>query len=270
MKTVLKYPGSKWSSAEWIIDNFPDGYENMTYLEPCFGSGAVFFNKNRSKIETINDVDQNVVNLFRVVRDHPQVINDLIRFTPWSREEYKLSYEQTEDEIEKARRFLVRCWQAIGTKTSDITGWSNNIKPVDSGSSRWSRLEESISMTATRLKSDGMYLVQIENMDMFELIRRYSKPYVFIYIDPPYLLNTRSKRIYKHELTNEDHIELLKLINEHKGPVMISGYDSDLYNSHLEGWYKDTKPTRCEMGKDAIEVIWMNYKPKPKQLRLEI
>lgn len=136
MNTVLKYPGSKWSTADWIISNFPTGYEKMTYLDPFFGSGAVFFNKNRSKIETINDLDESVVNLFRVIREHPEQLSKLIEFTPWSRQEYRNSYKSTGDSIEDARRFLVSCWQAIGTKTSDISGWSNNIKPTDSGISR--------------------------------------------------------------------------------------------------------------------------------------
>lgn len=270
MRALLKYPGSKWSSADWIIDHFPDEYEKMTYLEPFFGSGAVFFNKNRSKIETINDIDKNVVNLFKVIRDHPKVLQDLIRFTPWSRDEYLASYEQTDDSFESARRFLVRCWQAMGTKTSDKTGWSNNIKPCDSGSSRWARLEELISETADRLKSVNLNLVQIENMDAFELIKRYNHKYVFIYLDPPYLLSTRSKRIYAHEMNEQDHIELLKLIKSHKGPVMISGYESDLYTEHLEGWYVERKISRTTLGKEAVEVIWMNYRPKPDQIKFEI
>jgi DNA adenine methylase len=71
MNTILKYPGSKWSTAQWIISNFPEGYQKMTYLEPYMGSLAVLFNKNRSVIETINDLDGNVVNLFKVIRDRP-------------------------------------------------------------------------------------------------------------------------------------------------------------------------------------------------------
>ena len=84
MSTVLKYPGSKWSTAQWIISNFPPRYEKMTYLEPFFGSGAIFFNKNRSSVETINDLDSGVVNLFKVIREHPEELARLVDFTPWS------------------------------------------------------------------------------------------------------------------------------------------------------------------------------------------
>lgn len=108
MAAILKYPGSKWRMASWVIDHFPNNYQSMTYLEPFFGSGSIFFNKERSRIETINDIDSNVFNLFTVVRDHPQELADAIKKTPWSREEYLQSYNDAEDCVEKARRFLVR------------------------------------------------------------------------------------------------------------------------------------------------------------------
>lgn len=231
----------------------------MTYLEPFFGSGAMFFNKNRSKIETINDLDNSVVNLFKVIREHPEELSKLIEFTPWSRQEYKQAYELTGDSIEDARRFLVRCWQAIGTKTSDICGWSNNIKPIDSGLSRWSKIETNIIMAAKRLKNNGLNLVQIENMPAVDLIKRYNRPYVFIYCDPPYVLTTRSGRIYKCEMSNEEHVELLTTLKQHTGPVMISGYMNDLYKEMLSDWNVKTNKSNCEMGKSATEVIWMNY-----------
>jgi DNA adenine methylase len=268
MKTVLKYPGSKWSTAQWIISNFPAGYEKMTYLEPFFGSGAVFFNKNRSAIETINDLDGNVVNLFKVIRENPEELARLIEFTPWSREEYQNSYAMTGDSLEDARRFLVRCWQAIGTKTSDISGWSNNIKPGDSGISRCERLSDSIIYTSERLKSQKLKLVQIENMPARELIPRYKRPYVFIYCDPPYVLSTRSGRIYACEMTDQDHVELLELLLQHPGPVMISGYMNDIYKDMLQGWTVVTNKSQCEMGKSATEVIWMNYEPPAQQMSL--
>ncbi|MGE5328090.1 MAG: DNA adenine methylase [Deltaproteobacteria bacterium] len=268
MNTVLKYPGSKWSTAEWIISNFPEDYEKMTYLEPFFGSGAVFFNKKRSEIETLNDLDDNVVNLFKVIRDFPEEFKRLIEYTPWSRKEYRSSYEKTGTSLEDARRFLVRCWMAIGTKTSDISGWSNNIKPGDSGISRWERLPGSIDDASKRLKSQKRRLVQIENMKACELIPRYNRPYVFIYCDPPYVLNTRSGRIYAKEMTDQDHIELLKVLLQHSGPVMISGYDSDLYEEYLQGWRKETRISQCEFGKKAKEVIWMNYESAVEQLRI--
>ncbi|MGI8375834.1 DNA adenine methylase, partial [Bacillus velezensis] len=105
---ILHYPGSKWSMTDWIISHMP---EHKTYVEPFFGSGALFFNKQPSTIETINDLDSSVVNLFKVIRDHPEELARLIEWTPLSREEYYASYDsESGDEIEDARRFLIRCW----------------------------------------------------------------------------------------------------------------------------------------------------------------
>ena len=165
---------------------------------------------------------------------------------------------------------MVRCWQAIGVKTSDITGWSNNIKPGDSGISRWCRLNESILQVAKRLSNENLNLVQIENQPALKLIKRYNRKETLLYLDPPYLLDTRSKRIYQHEMTDEDHIELLRIIQEFKGKAIVSGYESEMYNSTLKGWHKEKKKVNTEMGGSATEVIWMNYEPPVKQLRMII
>lgn len=262
MNTVLKYPGSKWSIAEWIISFFPLGYEQMTYLEPYFGSGAVFFNKKRSVIETINDIDSNVVNLFKVIRERPQELARLVEFTPWSREEYRVSYEMTGDSLEDARRFLVRMWQAIGAKSSNSTGWRSNIKGINGNVSHWNmRLPDRIFEVSKRLMHTDNYLVQIENQPALQLIERYNRENVLMYVDPPYVLSTRSKRIYKHEMNDRDHEELLEVLMNHKGKIILSGYDSPLYNSYLDKWHKKSISCNAEGGRASVETIWMNYEP---------
>ena len=114
MRSVLKYPGSKWRIAKWIVSMIP---EHHSYLEPYFGSGAVFFTKPKSKIETINDLDNNVVNLFDIIRSNPEPLIKAVEATPYSRTEYERTYlNQDEDvnKIEEARRFfdtlLARSW----------------------------------------------------------------------------------------------------------------------------------------------------------------
>lgn len=270
VRPVLKYPGSKWNISNWIISNFPANYQKLTYLEPFFGSGAPFFNKKRSVIETINDLDGNVVNLFKVIRDHPEELARLIEYTPWSRDEYKLSYEMTGEKIEDARRFLIRRWQAIGAKSSDITGWRNNIKGNNGNLTQFNlRLPQNIIEASSRLKHTPGYLVQIENQCAMKLIYRHNRTNVFIYCDPPYVRSTRSGRIYKKEMNLRGQEILLKAILKHKGPVMISGYDNELYNTILKGWRKIQKKTNVEGGRDAIETIWMNYDPPMEQLTME-
>ena len=271
LSPVLKYPGSKWSMTEWIISNFPDGYENMTYLEPYFGSGAVFFRKNRSQIETINDISDQVVNLFMIIRNRPEELAAAIEMTPWSRTEYRQSYEQTGEPLEDARRFLVRMWQAIGAKTSDITGWRNNIKGNNGNLTQFvNRLPSDIIESSKRLKHYKGCLVQIENQDAIKLIKRHNRSNVLIYADPPYVLSTRAKRIYKNEYTNSDHEQLLEVVKEHSGPVVLSGYDNELYNFHLPGWYKKSLQVKAEGGRDAIETMWCNYNPDKRQMSLII
>jgi len=235
----------------------------MTYCEPYFGSGAVFFNKKRSVIETINDLDGNVVNLFKVIRDYPEELARLIEFTPWSRQEYRQSYEMTGDSLEDARRFLARMWQAIGAKSSDSTGWRHWIASNCGWAESWvTKLPENILVTAQRLRHITGHVVQIENQEAVKLIKRFKKPNVFIYADPPYILSTRSKRIYKYEMTDADHIELLELLLQHPGRVLISGYDNEIYNNFLGGWRKETRLAQCEGGRKRQEVLWMNYEPQ--------
>jgi DNA adenine methylase len=269
LQTVLKYPGSKWSTAQWIISNFPAGYEKMTYLETFAGSLAVFFNKNRSVIETINDLDGNVVNLFRVIREHPEELARLIEFTPWSREEYKNSYILTGNSLEDARRFLVRMWQAIGAKSSDITGWRNNIKGNNGNLTQFNmRLPRNIIEASLRLKHTSGCLVQIENQPAVKLIQRHNQKNVLIYADPPYVRSTRSGRIYKCEMTDQDHVELLETLLQHSGPVIISGYESELYNGLLSGWNVVKQLARCEGGQERTEILWMNYETHAEQLQI--
>jgi DNA adenine methylase len=253
----------------WIISNFPPGYEKMTYLEPFFGSGAVFFNKKRSLVETINDLDNSVVNLFKQIRDNPEALARAVEFTPWSREEYRQSYEKTGDELEDARRFLVRMWQAIGAKSSDITGWRSNIKSINGNVTQWATvLPQNIIDISSRLKHTNNRLVQIENQPAVRLIERYRRKNVFIYCDPPYVMSTRHNRIYACEMSDADHRKLLELLIKHSGPVMISGYDNEIYNTLLEGWHKETRFVNCEGGQQRIEVIWMNYEPPVKQISM--
>lgn len=101
MKSILKYPGAKWRIADWIISHFPP---HKVYLEPFFGSGACFFNKVPAYIETINDLDGDIVNLFKVCREHPQELAQLINLTPFARDEFQNCYERSNNPIEQARR----------------------------------------------------------------------------------------------------------------------------------------------------------------------
>lgn len=272
MRAIFRYPGSKWSIAEWIIGHFPAGYEKMVYLEPFVGSGAVFFNKNPGAVETINDLDSNIVNLFQVLRERPDELKRVLELTPYSREEYDLSFEHCDDPVEKARRYMVKTTQAIGAKLagSSKCGWRNHKQMKIGGTAcKWGGITETIDVAAARLRGDSTHLVQIEHMDAMRLIERYDSPDVLMYLDPPYVRSARrSGALYAHELDNRGHAELLEIISKSRAKIIISGYESDLYNSALAGWNKDSTMCQTTSTEMATETIWMNYAPSEKQLTL--
>lgn len=268
MRAIFRYPGSKWAIAEWIINHFPEGYEKMVYLEPFAGSSAVFFNKKPGIVETLNDLNNDVVNLFRVLRDYPEELIQKIQLTPFSREEYRQSIIPCDEPIEKARRFMVRTTQSIGAKPD--SGWRNHkIAKIGGTSSKWNGLPETLYTAVDRLKGTTTNLVQIESMDALQLIEKYNFPDVLMYLDPPYVKSTRrTNKLYKVEMDEEGQNKLLDLIVESKAKIVLSGYQSDLYDERLKGWKKDTIQTRTTATDIATETIWMNYEPPLQQMTI--
>lgn len=263
MKCVLKYPGAKNRIASWICEYIP---EHDVYLEPYAGSLAVLFNKERSHIETVNDLDGDVANFFRMVRDRNDELKQKIHFTPFSRTEYECAYEETVDDLERARRFAVKCWMGFGCGNLYRNGFKSGQQKKSPNPARaWGELPNTIKLAMERLKG-----VQIENLQATELIKRYDTPDVFIYADPPYLHGTRKNYLYKHEMSDSEHEELLKLLINHPGKVLLSGYDNDMYNDMLSRWDKVEKDTRAEGGQKRKETLWMNCGIKESQMSLNI
>ena len=233
MDKVLNYPGAKWSLAEKIIPYIPDHH---SYLEPFFGSGAVFFSKEPSRIETINDLDSNVVNLFDCIRREPERLAATVMATPYSREMYDRTFnalmDDSQDSCQRAADFLVSCWQTHGFRVNKYrVGWKNDVQGR----------------------------VQIENRPALEVIGRFNSENVFMYLDPPYVLNTRNGKQYAFEMTDADHAKLLETICSTRAKVMISGYENVLYEEFLAGWKKVTFPSKTAYGAKRVEAIWMNY-----------
>lgn len=259
MRNVLKYPGSKWNIAQQITNMIP---KHHSYVEPFFGSGAVLFNKPESDIETINDLDSDVTNLFRCIQKDSDRLARIIMTTPFSREVYDKQYEIPDgavcvDAYERAASFLIRCWQGHGFRTNGYkVGWKNDVQGREKSYALWNwyRLPEWIIEIAERLRK-----VQIENRPALEVIKRFNYENVFMYIDPPYLLGTRTGKQYKHEMTDNEHVELLENVLQSKAKIMISGYESEMYNEYLGAWNKRYFKSCAEQGKPRIEVVWMNY-----------
>lgn len=257
IKPILKYPGAKWNLAEWIISHFP---AHAHYVEPYFGSGAVFFNKKPAKHEVINDLSGDVVNLFRVIREDGERLAALIEMTPWAREEYELSYTPTDEPMERARRFVVKSWQGhagVMDRTIDNkSGWSSQgtslsyVCPAE----KWRRLPPRILATARRFGPP----TEVENRPALEILARHVSPGVLIYADPPYPLSTRNGKLYLHEMTDADHSALLDALDAHPGPVVLSGYHCALYDDRLKHWHAREKQAQAEKGNTRTEVLWLN------------
>lgn len=263
MKSVLRYPGAKNRLAPWMCEYIP---KHDVYLEPFAGSLAVLFNKPKSHIETVNDLDGEITNFFRVLRDRGSELEQLILLTPFSRREYENAYEPCEEEIERARRFAVKCWMGFGCGNLYRNGFkSGQQKNSPNPAKAWAELPETMKLATERLRG-----VQIENLPAVNLIKRYDTPDVFIYADPPYLHGTRKNYLYAHEMSDEEHEELLETLLNHPGKVLLYGYDSDLYNNMLCGWNKVQKNTRAEGGRKRTEILWMNYDIEKKQMSLTI
>lgn len=268
MKAIAKYPGSKWSIADWIISFFP---EHHSYLEPYFGSGAVLFNKSRSHIETVNDLDGNVVNLFECIREDPERLARAIYLTPYAREVYeKVFTEEPADRFEKALNFYIRLNMGYGFRTNgEKVGWNNDVQGRERAyaAQDWLKLPEKIMLTSERLRG-----VQIENRPAIEVIKRFNHENVLIYCDPPYMFQARSgkRKQYRHEMSDAEHVELLNLLLEHKGPVILSGYETELYDRMLQGWNKYETVSYSQVCSKKREVIWMNYEPPAEQMKLSL
>lgn len=258
MNAILKYPGAKWRIADWIIENMPTHH---SYIEPFFGSGAVFFNKPQSNIETINDLDGEVVNFFEVVRDMPEELAAKIHMTPYARAVYENVYKEpcnySQSKLDRALRFCIKINMSHGFRCNSKVGWKNDIQGREAAYAlkSWNKIPDLIMKAAARLKE-----VQIEQRPAIEVIRRFNNPKCLIYCDPPYLLETRnSSKQYNFEMSDKDHEDLLNAILESKSKVIISGYESDLYNNALKGWRKKTGFNLTQSLRKAKEVLWMNY-----------
>lgn len=252
---VLKYPGAKWLLADWIIGQMP---VHRNYLEPFFGSGAVLLNKPRSGMETVNDLDHRVVNLFRVLREQPDELARVIALTPWAAEEHRIAdaaqNEPTGDPVEDARRFLVVAWQSHGADCKWRNGWkrasaNGRVQPANT----WARLPERMAVAADRLRG-----VHVECRPAIDVILRNAHTDCLIYADPPYPRSTRYRAYYRHEMTDDDHRLLLAALMAHPGPVLLSGYRCALYDDLLVHWRRVDRAANAERGRARIESLWLN------------
>lgn len=266
MRQLIKYPGSKCSLAPWITNFFP---QHHSFLDAFFGSGAMLFNKKPSKIETVNDLDGEVVNLFECIKTDPEQLARLVSLTPYARDVFDNAYKPgTAGRFKKACNFMIRCDMGHGFRTTgEKVGFKMDIHGREDAYAirHWNMVPGLIAECAERLKQ-----VQIENRPAVDVIKRFNYSNVLIYLDPPYILSTRHGKQYRCEMTDQDHIELLDTIKNHKAKIILSGYPSELYSDALQGWHIETHRSRNQRNKIVEETIWMNFEPTHQLAILDI
>jgi DNA adenine methylase len=233
-RPVLRYLGGKWRIAKWILQYFA---AHHIYVEPYAGGASLLFRKASAPVEVLNDLDGEVINFFHILRTRTKELIQLIERTPYARAEVLNSWEPAVGEpLEQARRFYVRCWQAFGPPTAQArtTGWRFQRNSRRSPVKSWNDTDR-LWAVAGRLKQ-----VHIECSDALGVIRRFDSPETLFYVDPPYVASTRTAstrfRGYRHEMTDEQHVQLADLLKNVQGMVMLSGYTSPLYEMLYSGW----------------------------------
>jgi len=257
VKPPFTYYGGKLSIAQDIVAALPD---HLHYVEPFAGSLAVLLAKPPSPMETVNDLDEQLMTFWRVLRDRPADLVRAAALTPHSRAEHQLAYQPAVDELETARRVWVLLTQAR-SGTLRRTGWRYYVNPRGSSASMPDYLEayvDRILPAAERLRA-----VSLEARPALEIITKYGQhPEVLLYVDPPYLAATRGHLNYRHEMSGEaDHRELADALHAAAAAVVLSGYDSPLYQELYAGWHRHEIATGTGQGgtwQDRTEVLWSN------------
>lgn len=257
IKAILKYPGAKTRLAPWIVSFFP---EHDIYLEPFCGSAAVLLAKTPCRQETINDINDEVVNLFSVLRNKEKAerLSIAIALTPYA-ESKECLFDDDCDDVEKARRYVAKTNMHIGGGQKYSSGFKHSVKANGPQCPYvWSRMPEQIRKVSQRLKD-----VYIRKRDALELIRRYDIDGSLIYVDPPYPISCRKKGLYLHEMQDSQHLQLVEILREIKfAKIIVSGYDYEPYSTGLSGWHKEKKSTRAESAAERTEILWMNFDPQ--------
>ena len=253
-RAPFPYPGSKARHADWILEHIP---EHQTYVEPFGGGAAVLLAKPRARLEVYNDLDGDMVTLFKVLRDRPRDLAQAIALTPFARTEHEEAYVETADDLERARRVLIR--SHFGHGSSGIhraTGFrSAGLRAGTLPVHGWMTLPESVRVAAERMRG-----VVIEQRPAVQVMQTHDGAQTVHYVDPPYLPETRDKgRDYRHEMTRDEHEEMLCALLDLRGVVVLSGYASPLYDDALRDWRRIEIAARADRAAQRTEIIWCNF-----------
>lgn len=254
-RPVLKYFGGGFRRARWTSSYFP---QHQSYVEPCFGAGSILFNKQISKLETINDIDGRVVNFFQVLRQVPEDLIRLVWTTPWAEDEFRTSLRVAEDPLEDARRFFFSCWGSIkggpNSGRSDFR-WQKKLTRRSAAVRDVANLDY-LNQAAFRLKN-----VQILSRDGLEILEKFVDQDCLIYFDPPYVHSLRTNRKgYRFEVSDHWHCSAAGILRRACGPAIVAGYPSPLYRKLFEeyGWRRIDRVSRVNSGGRKIDALWLS------------
>lgn len=266
-RPALRWHGGKWLLAPWIIGHFPP---HLVYVEPFGGAASVLLRKPRAHAEIYNDLDDEAVNLFRVLREPEQAdsLTRLLELTPFARTEFELGWEPTDDRVERARRLIVRSFMGFGSNAHSDMGRGHKTTGFRANSSRsgstpaedWRNYPGAMWALIERLRG-----VIIERRPAMQVMASHDATTTLHYVDPPYVHATRNQRNpydpkhrYRHEMSDADHGELLAFLQGLTGMVVLSGYPHPLYDNALSGWGRIEREALADGTRPRTEVLWLN------------
>jgi DNA adenine methylase len=265
-RPLVRWHGGKFVLAPQIISYFPP---HLVYVEPYGGGGSVLIRKPKSAVEIYNDLDSEIVNVFRVLLER-KTAAELIRrveLTPYSEEFFDDAYRPSKDPVERAWALVVRSFMghgADGAMMNYKTGFRGKARKGEAvPAQEWANYPVALREIVARIQSG----VMVRNMDALELMRREDAVQTLFYVDPPYLPATRSAgnrrkgagyHVYNHELTTEQHVELLEFLQGLVGMVVLSGYPSELYDQALSSWRRVEIEAYADGGRPRLEILWLN------------
>jgi DNA adenine methylase len=259
VKPLMRYYGGKWNLAPWVISYFP---EHRVYVEPYGGAASVLMQKEPAFSEVYNDMDDDIVNLFSVLRDrsNAEELKRQLRLTPYARIEFEQAYEESDESIERSRRTLIRSWMGHSTVGAHRkTGFRTNVKYVrrSTPAGDWKRLVDYLDLVIERLRD-----VNIENRPAIDVIEGHDYEDALFYIDPPYPHAVRNDKVYRHEMEDVDHRVLAECLHEVQGMCVISGYDCDLYDELYSRWHRVERDAYADGAQKRVEVLWISPNAK--------
>ena len=263
MRPALRYHGGKWKLAPWVIEHFP---EHRIYVEPYGGAASVLLRKSRAYAEVYNDLDGEIVNFFRVVRDRGPELAHYLKLTAFARQEFLNAYQTSDDPLVRAARTVMKSFMGWGSDSiRRKSGFrADSQRSGTTPAHDWVSYAEKLPVLTERFSG-----VVIEQRPALDVIRNNDTPNTLFYVDPPYVHSTRSgisNKAYRYEMSDKEHEDLSSLLKSVRGKVVLSAYPSDLYHALYGDWYHTERASLADGARKRTEVLWMNFRPKGLRL----